>query len=210
LILAVFGASGETGQHVIARARSQGLEVRALVRRGSRFDMSPENLTVIRGAFEDDAALQATLADADAACCVFGPRPPYRDIFCAAATKAVLDAMQRSNARRLICQTGAMIGHYPHNRSWPFKAMRFIAKHRMRRVMRDRRKQETLVRSSDLDWTIVKPPRLTDTPPSGDWIANPQVRIGLLDSISRADLAEFIVTEILTPAHIKEAVFIRQ
>jgi putative NADH-flavin reductase len=210
LILAVFGANGATGKQVIARARSQGLEVRALVRPGSRFEMSPENLTVIRGTFEDDAALQATLENADAACCVFGPRPPYRDIFCAAATNAVIDAMQHANVRRLICQTGAMIGHYPRNRTWPFKLMRFIARQRMPRLMRDRRKQETLVRSSDLDWTIVKPPRLTNIPPSGEWIANAQERIGLRDSISRADLAEFILTEILTPAHIKEAVFIRQ
>jgi len=59
--------------------------------------------------------------------------------------------MQHANVQRLICQTGAMIGHYPHNRTWPFKLMRFIAQNRMRRIMRDRRKQEILVRGSDLD-----------------------------------------------------------
>jgi len=86
LILAVFGASGATGQQIIARARSRGLKVHALLRPGSRFEMSPEILTVIRGTFDDEEALRLTLENTNAACCVFGPRPPYRDIFCAGAT----------------------------------------------------------------------------------------------------------------------------
>ena len=62
---------------------------------------------------------------------------------------------------------------------------------------------------SGLDWTIVKPPRLTDGAAKGKWLAGTDVRLGMLSSITRDDLANFLVTKTLKPQYIGQAVFVR-
>lgn len=141
---------------------------------------------------------------------MFGPRPPYNDIFCAEATRIIIAAMRKCGVDRLVCQTGAMIGTYPRNRTGPFRLMTGIFNRRAPALAVDRAEQERLVMESGLRWTIVKPPRLMITAATGDCEAGPGVRVGLLSSVSRGDVADFIVKEILSHAHVGEAVFIRR
>ena len=64
----------------------------------------------------------------------------------------------------------------------------------MPELARDREEQERLIMESECDWTIVKPPRLTDGPARGRVRAGTDLRVGLLSSISRRDLAAFLVS----------------
>src|SRR3989344_3082577 len=97
--IAVFGASGQTGQAVIKEAQAKKIKIIPVNRLGT--------LTV----------------HADAVGIVFGPRPPFTDIFCAETTKNIIKTMKRLKINRLICQTGAMIGDYRQNRSFWFQLM---------------------------------------------------------------------------------------
>jgi putative NADH-flavin reductase len=208
--LAVFGGSGATGQQIIERAVAKGLRVRTLVRDPSTFAAPGAAVEVIAGSLQDPMAVERTLCGCDAVCCAFGPRLPYTDIFCAQATRVIVDAMQRCDVGRIICQTGAMIGNYRQNRTRPFQAMAGLF-NRLRPAMAgDRAGQERVIMESGLKWTIVKPPRLTNQPATGIYIAGPHVRLGLISAVSRADMAMFIVKEIMTPEHIRETVFIRR
>jgi putative NADH-flavin reductase len=72
----------------------------------------------------------------------------------------------------------------------------------------DRAEQERLVKESDLEWTLIKPPRLTNGPRSKRFRAGPDLRVGLLSLVSMADVAAFTLSEILDPKHIREAVFV--
>lgn len=58
--------------------------------------------------------------------------------------------------------------------------------------MADKERQETLVKASGLDWTIVQPVALTDAPPIGRWLASTSGEIGL-QKICRGDLALFLL-----------------
>ena len=73
----------------------------------------------------------------------------------------------------------------------------------------DREEQERLVEASGLDWTIVKPPRLTDSLPQGRVQAGSSLRIGLLSTISRADLAAFIIDEMQTGRFVRQRIFVK-
>ncbi|NGZ97499.1 MAG: hypothetical protein CV089_15500 [Nitrospira sp. WS110] len=75
--------------------------------------------------------------------------------------------------------------------------------------MRNREEQERLVESSVLDWTIVKPPRLTDSLPRGRVYASASLLVGLLSKISRADLAAFILDEIQTGRFVRQRIFVK-
>ena len=67
----------------------------------------------------------------------------------------------------------------------------------LRNVLTDHAKEEDLIKQSTLDWVIVRPPRLTNGPYTGRYQSGEDVRGGtLLASISRADVADFMVKQL--------------
>ena len=206
--LAIFGVSGRTGCELANIASVKGWEVRGLVRPTSVLEGDIGTCRIVKGNFDDLDRVIETIADSAAVCCLIGPRPPYKDVFCATATAAIIAAMKQTGCRRLICQTGAMIGPAP-NRSHPMEwAARTFARWHPE-IARDREEQERLIETSGLDWTIVKPPRLTDSPPRHRVQARSSLQVGLLSTISRADLAAFIFDEVQTGRFVRQRIFVK-
>lgn len=206
--LALFGASGGTGRVVAASAAARGLPIRALARNRSVVgDLERETL-LLRGSLLDPAAVGRTLDGATAVICVFGPRPPYTDIFCADATRLIVQGMRTRAIQRLVVQTGAMLGDYPANRTLPFRWMTALFRRRNPAGEKDRTEQEAVVRASGLAWTIVKPPRLTGGGRSPRFRASPDLRVGMRSSVSRADLAAFLLQQLAASGFVGEAVFV--
>jgi putative NADH-flavin reductase len=73
--LAVFGASGRTGQALLRVAAGHGLRVRALCRPGSRIESGPQ-LDVLPGEVTRADDVERTIEATQGVICVFGPRPP--------------------------------------------------------------------------------------------------------------------------------------
>ena len=206
--IAIFGGSGATGMALIRHALGRGIKVRALVRNAKSMNIKSGLVEVIEGSLLSTAHVEFCLQGCDAAICVFGPRPPNTDIFCEAATRIIAESMQKLGIKRLVCQTGAMVGEYPANRTLPFKLMVSIFNRRLPLVASDRTGQETAVMQSSMSWTIVKPSRLTEGKANGRWLAGTDVRVSLLSSIARDDLAEFLLQETLNTQFAGQAVFI--
>ena len=209
LPVAVFGGSGATGKALLARIAQHGCAARVLARKAGSVNVAAGRVEVIEGALAKQGDVLATLQGCHAAICVFGPRAPYVDVFCEQATANIVTAMQQLGIRRLVCQTGGMIGDYRANRTLLFQWMADAFRRHTPQSADDRVGQERTVMQSGLDWTIVKSPRLTDGAAQGKWRAGTEVRLGILSSIARADLADFLVTETLRPEHIGQAVFVR-
>jgi putative NADH-flavin reductase len=207
-ILAVFGATGTTGLALVAEARRRGWQVRALVRGAAGTLEGQVGVEIVRGEFSNLERVQAVIEGTQAVCCVFGPRPPFSEIFCVEATQAVIEAMRRSGVRRLIVQTGAMVGQNLPNWTFAWRIMISMYQRQQARGAQDRIEQERLVRQSALDWTIIKPPRLTDGVASRHVRAGSDLRVGLLSSISRADLTAFLMDEVEHPRFVGQAVFV--
>jgi putative NADH-flavin reductase len=207
-VISLFGASGRTGLAVIEAAHRRGWRVQALVRPASGAPAESPALRIIRGDLSSGVSIAATLSGGTAVVTVFGPRPPYTEVFCAQATQRLIAGMLDNGPRRLIVQTGAQVGIDLPNWSWPVRAMsRAFARSRPQ-IAADFREQERLVRESGLDWTIVKPPLLTTGAPRGRVRVGPDLRIGLMSRIRRADLAQAILDEIERPQHLGKAVFV--
>ncbi|MBI5406345.1 MAG: NAD(P)H-binding protein [Nitrospirae bacterium] len=205
--LALFGGSGATGRAIIDQAVQGRIRIRGLVREGSSLGGYDGEVIRIKGSLSDAQAIAQTLEGADAVSIVIGPRPPYRDVFCATATGLILEAMRRHGITRVVCQTGAMIGDYPANQSSLLKRMAKLFQRQRPAISRDRVEQERLIRTSGLEWTLIKPPRLTNGPRSKRFKSGDDLKAGLLSSVSRADVAAFTLDEVLSPRHIREAVF---
>lgn len=207
--IAIFGGSGATGKALISHALDKGYKIRALVRKPSSVVAGSDRVEVLEGELSNPEDVAATLKGCTSAICVFGPRPPYTDIFCEQATSFIVSAMQQLGVRRLVCQTGGMIGDYRANRTLPFQWMTDMFNRRSPQVASDRAGQERVVTHSGLAWTIVKPPHLTNDATTGKWIAGANVRLGMMSSISREDLAAFLVAEAMEQQYIGQAVFVR-
>lgn len=208
-VIAIFGGSGATGKTLITHLLLEGILVRTLARKAASIDKRGDRVVVIEGSLSNATDVKSTLQGCDAAICVFGPRPPYVDVFCKPATTNIVAAMQQLCIKRLVCQSGGMIGKYRENRTLPFQWMSDAFRLHSPQIESDRVAQENIVIHSGLDWTIVKPPRLTDGEAKGTWTAGPHIRLGMLSSITREDLAVFLLEETLHPRYIGKGVFVR-
>ena len=72
----------------------------------------------------------------------------------------------------------------------------------------DASEQERVVIDSQLDWTLVKPSRLTNSPATQLIRAGPALHVGLLSRISRGDLATFLLNEARDSQHLQERVYV--
>lgn len=205
--LVVFGASGRTGKEVVSAGVSSGYKIRAIVRKKLPDKEFPIGVDVVVCDNKNINELNKVITDASAVVIVFGQKPPYKDIFCGDETKNIVKSMLSQGVKRLICQTGAMIGEYPTNRSLPFSIMCRIYNKNNPTGYKDRLLQEKAVKESSLDWTIIKPPRLTDSG-LNHVKAGEGIKVGMLSSASRKSLAKFIIEELTSPKFVKKAVFI--
>lgn len=207
--LTIFGGSGNTGKVLIRHAIERGAKVKALVRNPTALGNNFEKAEILEGSILNPNDVDKSLKNSDAVICVFGQRPPYKDIFCEEATEIIINSMKKNNVDRLVCQTGGMIGDYPENRTFFFRKMTSIFNERLSSVAQDRVAQEKAVIYSELNWTIVKPPRLTDKKSKGTIIAGKDIRLGSLSSITTDDLSEFLLNTSLSDNFSREYVFIK-
>ena len=189
--ITLFGASGKTGQAVLNEAAVRGIKVQEVARN-----------------FTDDF-FRKSIKGCDAVVIVFGPRPPYTDIFCAKTTKQIIRAMKAVHVHRLICQTGAMIGDYHQNRSFIFELFSSRFHRNNPEGYNDRVQQEKAIMTSSLEWTVIKPPRLTDSQDNAPVHAGENIKVGLLSSVSRKSLARFILDVLHTRQYMRKIVFVK-
>lgn len=155
----------------------------------------------------------ATLCTASPRAVVFGPRLGRRknpQPFCADATAKIVAEMRNLGISRLIVQTGAMAGGDTPN--WSMSVRRFVRSHRKNypKIDANRDAQEIVTKEGELDWTLVKPFRISGARGRGkEHVRVAQnVHIGMLTSIRRADLAEFLVDELMEGRFHRQAVYV--
>ncbi len=204
----VFGASGGTGREFIRQACDAGYEVTAVVRDPGRVRVSHPGLYVVRADVMDPAAIGPVIAGSDAVVSALGSRTGrVPTTVCADGATSIVRAMRGAGARRLVVVSAGTLttdGDGP--------VTRLLVKPLLGRLLRhtiaDKRQMEDVVRSSGLDWTIVRPPMLTDGPHTGTYrIAIDRNVRGAL-RVSRADLADCMLRCLTEPGFAKVAVAI--
>ncbi len=202
--LTIFGATGQTGRLLVEQALLAGHDVTAYVRDAARMRVSHDRLSVVQGELTERQRLQAAVTWSDAVLSVLGPshnRPTY-DI--SLGTAAIIDAMMDRSVRRLIVAAGAGVGD---ERDRPTIADRIIItllQLSAGNVLRDMQRTAEIVRRSELDWTLVRVPRLVDALPRG------RLRVGYLGNgvgteLTRADMAAFMLAQVTDRSHLRMA-----
>ncbi|HSR49506.1 MAG TPA: SDR family oxidoreductase [Acidobacteriota bacterium] len=193
--LLVFGATGATGRELLKQALDQGHVATAFARNPSKIaDLRHERLSVVQGDALDQVAVKSALPGQDAVLCAIGAGAK-RSTLREEGTRSIVKAMEKEGIDRLICLSSLGVGDSRSNLS--FLTRYFIVPVFLRHPFADHERQESVVKQSGLDWTIVRPPHLNDGPRTGDY------RHGFLPTdrqikgkISRADVADFMLKQL--------------
>ena len=206
--IAVFGATGKTGRRVLERALAAGYPVRALVRSPERLARSHPALTVVQGDVLDPSAVDRTIAGADVVLALFGQVKGSPTTLQADGTRNIVRSMQRHGVRRIVTLSGGGLRDEANDR--PKAAdhvIRFLLKALSGDVLADAEAHLAVLRSSGLDWTVVRGPRLSEAPGRGTYRVG-SVGVGTGTKISRDDLADFILTQVDDRTHVNAMPFV--
>ncbi len=200
--LLIIGAAGKTGSAVVDQALARGLSVTALIH---HYVPLPKSVNAIEGDAADPATLDRALAGQDAIIDALGGDTPYKQSDLEAkAALAILHAMARNHVRRLIVVSALGVGNSKNNTSFVYEHL--LMPTLLRGVIADKANMEEEVRTSDVDWTIVRPALLTDDDPVGIVKLYHPADGDVAHKIARADLATFLLDQLNSDLHLRKAV----
>lgn len=202
----VFGATGGTGRAVTVQALELGHEVSAFVRDPARLGPLASRLHVIQGDVLDPAAVRQAVAGHDAVVSAIGMPASKTGRLRSEGTRNIVRAMQASGVRRLVSL--ASLGYGDSRKTLDRAPLLFkyvIVPFILREGFADHARQEEIVKASGLDWIIVRPANLTDGPRTGRYRHGFSADDKALKlEVSRADVAEFMLHQLTSDAHLRQ------
>ncbi len=202
--ITIFGATGKTGRHLLEQALAEGYEVTAFVRDPAKVPLQHERLTLVQGDVQDGAQVEEAIRGVDAVLSTLGQTKTSSKDMLTVAARHIVPAMQKHGVRRMVTLVGAGVPHERDRSSPGRRFMRGLMKLVARDVLEDAERHAELVRASDLEWTLVRPPRLTDGERRGEYRTG-YMQLGPAESISRADLADFMLKLAADAEYLREA-----
>ena len=198
----IIGASRGIGLETVSQALEAGYDVRAFARSAASIPIKNSNLEITHGDALNVEDVTPALVEVDVVLQTLGVgiselfRPVH--LF-SEATGVLIGAMKTQKIKRLICVTGFGAGDSRASISClqrlPFQIV-------FGRAYDDKSLQEQLIKDSKLDWTIARPGVLTSGRRTNHYkilSEASQFRNGV---ISRANVADFLVRQIVDQTYI--------
>lgn len=201
--LLVFGATGSVGTQLVDQALERGHEVSAFVRNPATLDLTRHRLTAIQGDVLDYSAVESAVGDSDAVLSAIGTGMFTHNDVRSQGTENIVTAMEKNGGSRLISLSSMGIGDSRHMLPKLYKY--FLVPLLLRQGFVEHEVQERAVRSSELDWVIVRPGAYNNGLKTGRY------RHGLSDAgsnvkakISRADVADFMLRQLDDETYLRQ------
>lgn len=201
--IAVFGSTGGTGLALIGQALQRKHHVTALVRDKRKISITSPQLEAVQGDVLAPDSVKRVVDGADAAISVLGVRLGQElGTIRSQGTRNIVNALQNSDIKRFISVSTIGVGDSRDRLSMIARLLlpRIIGHDRIKEAER----QEEIIRKSSLQWTILRPPRLVDSPKAGCYRIGTDLNTSLGSSITRADLAEALLDQLKSDEFIGE------
>lgn len=197
--MVILGANGGIGKATVEQALQRGHAVVAVVRNPESLTLRHPNLVVRKADVMIPETLRGLFSAGDVVISAIGKNSTRETTLYSAGDKHILEAMVDGGASRLFVISASGIDVNPTH-SW---LIRWATKNILQRILRqmyaDLVRMENIVKASAVDWTIMRPPQLTNGGVTGKY----RYAIGkFLDNgtrISRADVANFMLDTINNP-----------
>lgn len=194
MLLAVFGATGGTGLELTRQALERGHQVVALARRPEAVQIDHPALRVVGGDVLMPGAVHPVVAGADAVISALGIglRRHATTVY-SRGTGNILAAMAGAGVNRLLVVSTSSLQLPEPRQLAEWLLARFVLHPLLRRPYSDLATMEELVRRSSAAWTVVRAARLTNGRPTGKYRTAVNRKLRSCWSISRADLAGYLL-----------------
>jgi putative NADH-flavin reductase len=203
--LLVFGASGKTGREVVRQALARGYAVTAFVRQTARLPIAHANLRLVAGEISNPEAIASVVAGQTAVISTLGVGQPLtHDQAVIEGVRAIARAAEQASVERLLYLS--FIGVHDSRDAAGF-VLRQLATTLLRHEVADHEVKEAAIIASFVDWTIVRPPKLTNGRLTAAYRVGEDIRArSPLPLMSRADVADFMLRQLTDAAFIRKAV----
>ena len=205
--LLIAGASGRTGRLLLERALAHGHDVTALIRDTSSRPEPGRRLTVVVGDVLVPETLEPAVRGQDAVVSMIAPRPRTNGRVYVEGTRNLANAAVRAGVHRFVVVSAEGAGADTGTLTLAYRLVMRIPV--VARLYPDIAVMEDELRARcDLDWTVVRPPILTNGRGGGAvrQTMGPVVAGGL--RLSRADLADYLLGLVESGDHVRESVAI--
>jgi putative NADH-flavin reductase len=204
LNILVIGANGGIGRQTVEIALKAGHQVTALLRNPANLDISHSNLEIIKGDMMYPDTFDDHLKNKDAIISALGVNAASKPTtLYSQGNKNLLDAMKNKGVHRAFFISASAIEKSPVLPFYVRFAEKYIVQKLLRHMYDDLRIMEDLIKESDVDWTIMRPPRLTNNPVTGNYRFSINSFLKNCLSISRADLAHYMINNVTNEATYK-------
>jgi putative NADH-flavin reductase len=203
--LLIFGASGKTGREVVRQALARGYMVTAFVRQTARLPIAHANLRLVAGEISNPEAIARVIAGQTAVISTLGVGQPLtHDQAVIEGVRAIARAAEQASVERLLYLS--FIGVNDSRDAAGF-VLRQLATTLLRHEVADHEVKEAAIVASFVDWTIVRPPKLTNGRLTATYRVGEDIRArSPLPLMSRADVADFMLRQLTDAAFIRKAV----
>ena len=202
--LAIFGATGNTGLELVKQSLEKGHQVTAFVRDTSRLSVKHDQINIFTGDVFDLVSVAEVVQGQDAIVCALGSSDLKKTTVRAEGTANIIQAMKEHGIQRLLVVTAMGTGESWNTLS---RVTKFFYATLLKSSREDHEAQETVVKQSELDWTIIRPSGLTDEPRTGVYEVGENI-LAKTSKIARANVADLIVKELEQNTLIHKAVTI--
>lgn len=161
--ITVFGATGKTGRLVLEQGLAKGHRMTAYVRDSGRLpDLGSREVRVVTSEVDDQVAISKALEDANCVISALGSGSGTLTKF----ARTIVPLMEAAGPQRIISLVGAGVAEPGDPSSFGRTVMLSLMKMLATGVLKDASDHAEILRQSTLDWTLVRPPRLVDGPPT--------------------------------------------
>jgi putative NADH-flavin reductase len=198
--ITVIGASQGIGLELLNIALEANNEVTALVRNPDKLKITNPKLKIVEGNILDMESVNAVTSGQDAICVCIGIPPTRKPLnLFSQGTANVIAAMGQQQNQKLIAVTG--IGAGDSKGHGGFFYDRVLNPLLLSTIYDDKNRQEAIIKTSNVEWLIVRPGFLTNGPRTGKYRVIDDITGVTAGKISRLDVADFILKQISTPTY---------
>ena len=198
--LLIIGANGGIGKQCVITALEAGHYITAVLRNPANLSITHEHLEIVQGDIMRPDTFEKHLQNKEVVISGIGtggrffsdkPTTLYSQ-----GNVNVLHGMEKAGIKRAFFISASAIEISP---VLPW-LVRFVEKYVVQKLLKhmyaDLREMEKEVRRSNGNWTIIRPPQLTDGPQTGNYRVAVNTFLKKCLKVSRADVAHFIINNI--------------
>lgn len=202
--LLIFGATGQTGKQLIIQGLQQGHTITVFARNPSALQIKNKRLIIFQGDISKREQVIHAIKKQDAVISVLGNKTSNAlwkaNTVISDGLKNIIQGMKVNKVKRLLFVTSFGVSKNV------FLPEKLLIKIFLKNIFADIPLQENMIKDSGLDYTIVRPARLVNSPKIGKYKEGIDLPIGLFSKIARSDIADFLLRNIENEKVIKKTI----